>query len=180
MRLIVCITGMPGSGKSTVAKALNSSFRILSMGDVVRREAERRGLEPSDVNLGAIMQELRKRYGLGAIAYLLVNEIKDGKDDIIIDGLRSIKEAEILKGYGNVKILAIHTPKDKRLKFLVDRNRSDAPTSKEEFEIRDKRELDVGVGEAIAYADAIITNDGSIEELQEKARKIIRKWKEEC
>jgi len=45
IRLIFCITGMPGSGKSLVADAAKQlGFRVVSMGDVIREEAERRGV----------------------------------------------------------------------------------------------------------------------------------------
>ncbi|GIU70846.1 MAG: dephospho-CoA kinase [Candidatus Nitrosocaldaceae archaeon] len=180
MKLIICLTGMPGAGKSTVAKSFtNSCFQVLSMGDVIRREAERRGLEPTDENLGRIMLELRDKQGLGAVANLVVDEIKDDKRHVIIDGLRNMKEVEILKQHGRVKVLAIHAPRDKRLEYLRKRNRSDAPKSIEEFDARDKRELAVGLGEAISYADAIIMNDSTIDDLKKKAYDIIERWKSE-
>lgn len=179
MRLIVCITGMPGAGKTTVAKALANSFRVISMGDVIRKEAEKQNVEPTDTNLGNIMLKLREEYGLGAVAYLISKEIEKDNSDLIIDGLRSLEEVNVLKKYGKVKILAIHAPKEKRLVYLKERKRSDAPINLEEFEKRDKRELEVGIGEAISYADCIIMNDGSIEELQTKALEVIKRWKKE-
>ena len=52
-RLIVCLTGMPGAGKSSVASFLKEKgFVVMTMGDVVREEAKRQGLEPTDINLG--------------------------------------------------------------------------------------------------------------------------------
>ncbi len=180
MRLIVCITGMPGAGKSTVARSfINSSFRVLNMGDMIRREAEKQGLEATDANLGKIMLQLRKEHGLGAVAHLIAKEIENDDRDVIVDGVRSMEEVRVLKNYGVVKILAIHAPKEKRLEYIKNRKRDDAPKTLEEFEIRDKRELDVGIGEAISYADSIIMNDGSIEELQKKALNIIEQWKKE-
>jgi dephospho-CoA kinase len=88
-----------------------------------------------------------------------------------------MEEVDILKRHGTVKILAIHAPKEKRLLYLKERKRSDAPTSTEEFDARDKRELEVGLGKAISYADSIIMNDGAIEELERKAHAIIERWK---
>jgi dephospho-CoA kinase len=67
--LIVAITGMPGAGKSTVAKALESrGFKRIVMGDVIREETRRRGLEPDEKNTGTVMLELREKYGQGAVA----------------------------------------------------------------------------------------------------------------
>ena len=43
--LFICITGMPGAGKTTVAQTLKIyDFKIISMGNVVSEEATRQGL----------------------------------------------------------------------------------------------------------------------------------------
>ena len=47
-KLIVCITGMPGSGKSSIVKKLQESgFENFTLGDGIRVEAKRRNIEPS-------------------------------------------------------------------------------------------------------------------------------------
>jgi dephospho-CoA kinase len=198
--LIVCITGLPGAGKTTVADALKGmGFSVISMGDVVRNEAKRRGLELNDANLGKVMLELRSTYGPDAIAVYVGEMIKSMNDSYgsreegegreekeegrrcyyAIDGLRSVKEADRLKEYGYVKILAVHAPRARRFEFLVKRGRSDAPTDMHEFNARDRRELDVGVAEAIAFADAIVNNDCSKDELVKRALTIVKRWIDE-
>ena len=178
-KLIVCLTGMPGSGKSTVVSALkNRGFEALNLGDGVRAEAKRRNLEPSGDNLGKLMLELRKKNGPGAIAALLTEPIKNSQSKVIIvDGIRSTAEIEVLKNAGSVKLLSIEATADTRYKFLSSRGRSDDPTTKEKFEERDNRELGVGIGESIAIADETISNSNiTLNELTELAYKIIEKW----
>jgi len=178
--LIVCITGMPGAGKTTVAEGLRSvGFQIISMGDVVREEAKRQGLPLDDVSLGKLMLKLRKDLGLGAIAHLIARKIQHSSDFVAIDGLRSMHEVDVLRQHGTVKVLAVHAPKEARLRFLKSRNRSDAPSSQDEFDTRDKRELDVGIGEAISFSDSVITNDGTIKDLQKRALEVVSRWKRE-
>jgi len=177
--LIVCITGLPGAGKTTVADALKSmGFSVISMGDVVRNEAKKRGLELNDANLGKVMLELRSTYGPDAIAVYVGEMIKSMNESkyFAIDGLRSVREADRLREYGYVKILAVHAPRARRFDFLVKRGRSDAPTDMHEFDARDRRELDVGVAEAIAFADAIVNNDCNKEELVNRALTIVKRW----
>ena len=45
--------GLPGSGKSVASNvARDMGIEVLVMGDVIRQEAARLGLEPTDQNLG--------------------------------------------------------------------------------------------------------------------------------
>ena len=79
------------------------------MGDAVRAEAKRRNLEPTGQNLGKLMLELREKNGQGAVAELIKDQIVNSKSDVVvIDGVRSNAEIEVLKKLATVKLLAIH------------------------------------------------------------------------
>ena len=179
-KLIVCLTGMPGAGKSTIADGLKSKgYEIINMGNAVRTEAKKRNLEPTGSNLGKLMLELREKNGPGAVAELVKPEIENSKSNvIIIDGIRSSPEIGVLRKYGTVKLLAIHASTDTRFGFLQQRGRSDDPKTKENFEERDDRELGVGISNPIALSDDAISNNNlSKEELIEASIKKIEKWK---
>ena len=170
---------MPGSGKSTIVSALKAmGLEALNLGDGVRAEAKRCNLEPSGDNLGKLMLELREKNGPGAIAELLTEPIKNSQSKvIIIDGVRSTAEIEVLKNVGSVKLLSIEASADTRYKFLSARGRSDDPKTREKFEERDNREIGVGLGETIAIADETIGNsDITLDELTELAHKVIEEW----
>jgi dephospho-CoA kinase len=177
--LIVAITGMPGAGKSTAAKALEAhGFRRVVMGDVIRAETRKRGLEPDEKNTGKVMLELREKYGPGAVAEVCLRSLDAVKDDVaIVDGVRSFAEVEVFAKAGRVKLLAIHASRDRRFKLLTERARSDAPASRERFDERDKRELSIGVGNAVALADESISNEHSTpDELGRKAVELVEWW----
>jgi dephospho-CoA kinase len=182
-RLIVCLTGMPGAGKSSVASFLKEKgFVVMTMGDVVREEAKRQGLEPTDINLGKMMLKLRQDLGPGAVGHIVLQKLaRDGSSsNVVIDGIRSIAEVEVLKKVGHVRLLAIHASQDTRFKHLKERARADAPSSGNEFAGRDKRELSVGVSEAIALANEMISNnDLTLEQLKLRAYSIVKEWLEE-
>lgn len=182
-RLIVCLTGMPGAGKSSVASFLKEKgFVVMTMGDVVREEAKRQGLEPTDINLGKMMFELRQDLGPGAVGHIVLQKLaRDGNSsNVVIDGIRSIAEVEVLKKVGHVRLLAIHASQDTRFKHLKERARADAPSSGNEFAGRDKRELSVGLSEAIALANEMISNnDLTLEQLKLRAYDIVKEWLEE-
>jgi dephospho-CoA kinase len=188
-RLIVCLTGMPGAGKSSVASFLKEKgFSVVTMGDVIREEASRQGLEPTDINLGKMMLKLRQDLGPGAVGQIVLQKLAREEEEegsnsnnaVVIDGIRSIAEVEILKKAGHVRLLAIHASQDTRLKHLRKRGREDAPSDGEEFTGRDKRELSVGVSEAIALANEMISNnDLTLEQLKQRAYDIVKEWLEE-
>jgi dephospho-CoA kinase len=186
-RLIVCLTGMPGSGKSTVAASLKEKgFSLMTMGDIVREEAKRQDLEPTDTNLGNLMIKLRCDLGPGAVAHLVLRKMQRDIDNginignVVIDGIRSIPEVEVLKTVGHVKLLAIHASTNTRFGHLKERARTDAPSIIEELITRDKRELKIGVSEAIALADDTVSNNNqTIGQLKGKAFALIQKWMDE-
>ena len=180
-KLIVCLTGMPGAGKSTIANGLKEKgFEIINMGDAVRTEAKKRNLEPTGQNLGKLMLELREKNGPGAVAELIKPSIENSNSNVVvIDGIRSNDEIEVLKKSANVKLLSILASTNTRFTFLHDRGRSDDPKSREIFEERDNRELGIGVGKSIESADeSILNNELTKDELIEVAYQVIQSWKE--
>lgn len=172
---------MPGAGKSTIADGLEpKGYEIINMGNAVREEAKRRNLEPSRANLGKLMLELREKNGPGAVAELIKTQIENSSSGVIlIDGIRSSDEIDVLRKFGNVKLLAIHASAGTRFDFLQKRGRSDDPQTKEHFEERDNRELVVGISNPIALSDHAITNiDLTKDELISSAYEIIQSWTE--
>ncbi len=170
---------MPGAGKSTIAEGLKSKgYDIINMGNAVRKEAKKRNLESTRSNLGKLMLELREKNGPGAIAELIKSEIESSPSNVIlIDGVRSNDEIQVLRKFGIVKLLAIHASTDTRFDFLQKRGRSDDPQTKEHFEERDNRELGVGISNSIALSDYAISNiDLTKDKLIDSAFKIIQSW----
>ena len=170
---------MPGAGKSTIVNKLEElRFEKFSLGDGIRAEAKRRSIEPSGENLGKIMLEVREKNGPGAVAELIKEPIQNSIEEvIIIDGVRSIAEIDVLKKIGDVKLLAVQASSETRFNFLSSRGRSDDPKTRENFEERDNREIGVGIDKSIENADKIITNHNlTIDELVNSAKEIIENW----
>ena len=182
--LIVGLTGMPGAGKSTLAKLLfKKGMPVVIMGDAVREAAKRANLEMTDANLGNLMIRLRKEKGSGAIAYLVLDRIRSiivrspNVNAIIVDGIRNIEEMKVLGSLGAVKLLAIHGSSLVRFKHVKARARSDAPDKEDDFSERDRRELTVGISDAIALADESVSNNTlTIDQLGQQGLTIIEKW----
>ncbi len=170
---------MPGAGKSTIAEGLKpKGYDIINMGNAVREEAKKRNLELTGPNLGKLMLELREKNGPSAIAELVKPQIESSTASVIlIDGVRSTDEIQVLRKLGSVKLLAIHASTDTRFDFLQKRGRLDDSQTKDNFEERDNRELGVGLSKPIALSDYAISNiDLTKDQLIETAFKIIQSW----
>ena len=140
---VIGIVGMPGSGKSTAVEAAQErGASIVVMGDIIRAEADRRGLERSREAMIQLMFEFRKEEGLAAVAKRCVPIINNAKTTfVIVEGIRSYHEVqEYHKHFPNFTIIAIYAPPNIRFKRLKDRGRSDDPMTIEEFNERDLKE----------------------------------------
>jgi dephospho-CoA kinase len=180
-KLVVGLTGMPGSGKSLVVKSAQElGFDVVTMGDVIRGETAKRGLEPSPSNVGKVMLELRKTSGEGVVAEKCILKIEEKQNPkVIVDGLRSYLEAEVFKNHlANFMLVTVHSSPQLRFKRLSARGRSDDPKTWDVFHERDMRELGVGIGYAIALAEYVIINDGTKESLNAKVAGVLRKAEE--
>lgn len=177
--LLVAITGMPGAGKSTAAKALEAhGFKRIVMGDVIREETRRRGLEPDQSNTGKVMLELRERFGPGAVAEACLRSLEGMKSEVVVvDGVRSFSEVEVFARVGMVRLLSVAASRDRRFRLLTSRARGDAPEGRAAFDERDRRELSVGVGEAMALADETISNErATLDEIGDRAVEVVEWW----
>jgi dephospho-CoA kinase len=173
---VVAVVGMPGSGKATIRKIAEAfGYSVVVMGDEIREEACRRGLEPTPENIGRIMLQLRNEEGPNAVAKRCMSKIVGAKTSIVfVDGVRSLNEVEEFRKRAlNLTIVALHTSPETRFHRLFNRKRSDDPTGWDVFLERDLRELSVGQGNVIAMADHMIVNEGSYEELNTRVHELL-------
>ena len=177
-KLVVGVTGMAGAGKSIIVKiAAQKGYEIVVMGDEVREEAKRRSLMPTPESLGKIMLELRQAHGETVIAKRCIAKIeKTQKMKIVIDGIRSLSEAEEFKNsFSTFSLIAIHSSPETRFRRLYNRQRSDDSRNWQVFRERDLRELSVGLGNAIAMAEYMVVNEGTLEFVKAQAHEILKK-----
>jgi dephospho-CoA kinase len=180
---IVAITGMPGAGKSTAAEALVSrGWTRVVMGDVIRGETKRRGLEPDAVNTGKVMIQLRRERGDSAVADLCLETMEKARaEKVVVDGIRSMSEVEAFRRKAAVVLVAVHASPARRFQLLKERGRSDDPLTLEMFAARDRRELEVGIGNAVALADETISNQHTTpDRLAKEMAKVVERWEKDA
>ena len=176
---IIAFVGLPLSGKSTAAEvAREMGIPVVVMGDVVREETRRRGLELTDENVGKVAAELRKKEGMDAIAKRIIPKIRELAKEhgvVVVDGIRGIAEVERLKKeFGDDFILInIESPLELRFQRALKRRREDDVKTIEDLKRRDEREISWSMGEAMKVADFTIENTSNLEEFKEKVRSLL-------
>lgn len=183
---IVCIVGMAGSGKTTVADEFSKNgFFYLRFGQIVIDEIKRRGLKINEKNERKIREKLRKKYGMEALALLNLPKIDQllKKGNVVIDGLYSWSEYKILKEkYGNsMYVVAVYSPPKLRYERLKKRGSAEDPKkcfrslSEKEAKARDFAEIEnLEKGGPIAMADFTILNLGTIDQLKNKVKEVLK------
>lgn len=176
MKLII-MTGMPGAGKSEVADAFRrEGVPVIVMGDVIRNEVKKRGLEETPENNKMVMLELREKEGAGAVAKYCIDDLRDIDSSlVVIEGCRSLAEINVFeKCADNVLIVCVHSSPKTRYQRLCKRSRDDDPKDWDTFRERDIREISVGLGGVIALSDIMMVNNGSIDELRRDSDMIVK------
>lgn len=171
---ILVTTGMPGSGKEEFLKICEArGAKIVRMGDIVREKAKEFGLDSSDASVGNLANDERKRYGMDIWAKRTIPYV--GGELVVIDGTRGPDEIKAFKNaFGeDLKVVAIHTSPKTRFERLKARGRPDSPTSWDEFEHREQRELAWGLGQAIAQSDYMVVNESSLADLKKTVDKLL-------
>jgi adenylate kinase len=175
---IIAIVGLSGSGKTETSDFFASKkIPVITFGKTVMEEVEKKGLKQSEQTQKQVREDLRKKYGLEAMAVLNKEIIKKAFEKsplVVIDGLYSWEEYTYLKKAlpkAKVYLLALHT--DKQLRYSRAEKRLDRPN--QYGEERDVNEL-IGINKAppIAFADFLVKNNFSIEDLHDQLEEIYR------
>jgi dephospho-CoA kinase len=183
---VLAFVGAPASGKTEAALvAKDLGIPVITMGDVIRDELERRNLPLTDENAGRIATELRTREGPDAIAKRCIPLIegittdgdgeKGDKTVIVIDGIRGIAEVELFKKElgPDFTLVRVETPLSRRFERIKARGRADDVLRLDEFEKREARERGWGMGEAMANADEVIHNVGSLDAFRDQIKSLL-------
>jgi dephospho-CoA kinase len=172
---VMGISGLPGSGKSLVSDiASERGAVIVSMGDIIREEAKKRGESTKET-----AQNLRAEFGQYIVAELTIKKIKKIQEDenipaIIVEGIRSPHEVDMFKeNFSNFIILSIFANPTLRFERLKNRMREDDSTDYSEFKKRDQMELDFGIGTVISLSDKLIINESDLESYTDKINEFL-------
>jgi len=177
MNKITAVIGMCGSGKSEAVKFFEQhGYKKVYFGGVVMEEMKRLGLEVNESNERMTRENLRKAFGMGAMAVKSLGKIEDfyKTGNVVIESLYSWDEYKIVKDkFGeSFKLLTVYTSKSLRYERLA--KRPVRPLTEEEARSRDYSEIEkLDKGGPIAFTDYLVINDGTLEELNKELNKYL-------
>ena len=167
---VMGISGMPGSGKSFISDiATERGAIIVSMGDIVREEAEKRGESSKET-----AKNLRAEFGQYIISELTIKKIKKLQEEgiensIVVEGIRSLHEVDMFREeFDNFIIVSVFANPQIRFERLKLRQREDDSTDFNVFDARDRTELGFGIGSVISLSDKLIINESDVESYCDK------------
>jgi dephospho-CoA kinase len=176
-KIIICLTGMPGSGKSTVADMLKErGFTMVEMSAQLKTLMGICGVPFNMKSREAFAVNLKKSFGRDILAKLSTKEVLGAKSHVVISGVRSTDELNYIRTLSpHVATVALSVPKETRFERIIGRKAGIRTKSYREFEWRDKKNVAMGLLQVIHAADYALPNTGTLSELNASLDKLLRK-----
>jgi dCMP deaminase len=178
--IIIGLTGRNASGKTTAGETLAArGFSYLSLSDVIREEARRRGLADVRENMIALGNELREHYGAGALAELTVQRMQPDRN-YAVDSIRHPAEVMALRKAGSFSLFHIFAPLEARFERAMARGRAGDAETLQDFIRQEEREFASSNAaaqqllETERLANRVIENSGTLDEFSAQLATALR------
>jgi dephospho-CoA kinase len=185
-KTVIGICGLGGAGKDTAIKEISKIRKIseIQLRTIVEDQLKLEGKEINNENLRICATKLREKYGQDVIAKRAVKKVKKmllDTDFVIINSIKSLDEADTFRKGLKSKfiLLSVYASPKTRFERLSKRGLAWDMTDYKSFEWRDRVELSWGLGGAIAMADFIILNEGTIAELNRDVISLIKRMEKQ-
>ena len=179
-RLLFCVIGLPGSGKSTVADYIAQRYHgtVIHSGDVIRAEVRRRKLPYTSESDLKVAQWFHEKGRQRLLAKRVWDVLKRSKKSILVEeGFRSLEATRELQRLAGQRCIIIATvcPFKVRAARLAKRKRFAAGESLNYLRQRDRDELRRGVGAVMKAADYRISNSGTQKQTEMHVDKLMKR-----
>lgn len=174
----LAFVGHPAVGKDTVADYISKQFSLtcVSSSDLIREYVTTNNLGGLDrVNLRNVANQLRAEHGGDYLVRIALAKVPD---NLLLTGMRAIDEVETFQKKGGI-VIAVLAPVEMRYDLAKKRGRIGENISFEEFKKIEDQEAEntdrnaQNVNKVIGMAQHQIINDGTLEELFAKAKKVV-------
>ena len=171
--MIIGIAGTIAAGKGAVVAYLKSKgFKHYSSSDTLKRILTERGNPLTRDYMSALAEELLASHEGGVLGMNMESAEKDGETNIVLEAIHRMSEADFVRSKGG-KIVGVDADIKIRYERTLARGdgEKDAVTFEQfaEHSAREdegKRNLTSNIKSVIDSADAVIQNNGTLEELR--------------
>jgi dephospho-CoA kinase len=185
--IIIGITGTLGSGKGTVVDYLvkEEGFVHYSVREFLLEEMKRLGMPENRDSMTTLANRLRAAYGPAYITDQLYEQASENMEDCVIESIRTPGEIKSLRRKQDFYLFAVDADPAKRYERIKKRGSETDMVSYEQFLANEKREMDSddpnkqNLSKCIEMADYSIKNNGSIERLLNKVKRVMKEIKTE-
>lgn len=177
-QIFIGLVGPMASGKGVAASHFkNLGFKVFSLSDKVREEAQLRGLELNRETLQDVGDNLRFLYGNQILAERTAFDLIGETDNIVIDSIRNPGEVIYLQNILNIKIIGIDAPVENRIIWYLERARERGEDHPDMVTFIKSSLRDRGVGQeangqqvdkCLELADILLYNSGTKKDIQKE------------
>lgn len=182
----VGVVGQIAVGKGVLVEYLTKKlgFISFSLSSILHEELKKKNIkEFTRKTLQDMGDELRRKNGDAVLAEKAIESLlKQGKNRVVIEGIRNPGEVEFLKKNPNFVLIGVKANRELRFKRLLKRAKPWDPKTYADFVKVDRRDLGIGqgkfgqqVGKCLAYCDFILTNNKDTKDLQRKVDALMKK-----
>lgn len=177
-KTLLAIVGMPGSGKTEAGKFFkDKKLDVISFSDAINNYIDEHKLGHTEEVHSKLRREFREKHGREALALLNKEKLKDSLSEnniVVIEGMRSWEEYLYLKKeFPKVKVVILAMYADKKLRYKrISSRKYRANLFGEERDINEL--IETNMGPTIAFADFLVKNNFSLEELNDKLEEVYR------
>ncbi len=176
--ILIGISGKMASGKGSVSKYLIEHYHAERHGssDPLRAIVDVFDIPQSRINLSDLSTFLRQTYGEHVIAHAMRKLLTESTAPIaIFDGMRRLIDIQTFRDLPNFTFIFVDCDENVRYQRYISRNENagDAEMSFEEFKKRGLAETEVQIDELKRFADVVIDNSGTYDQLLSQMIRII-------
>jgi len=181
--MLIGLTGPIASGTDVFGKILvEKGFERFSLSDYLREEMKKKGIEANRKNMQDFGDEIRKEFGEGELVKRLISKNKINKEkNYVIESIRNPGEVEEFRKFRSFILVLVDAPNEIRYQRVLKRARdSDDPQTIEEFKKLEQKDFGVNQPKhgqqhsaVFKMADKKILNNGSLEDLRNRAEELL-------